>query len=126
MVIGFWLELRTLKKMYDFFQSFKSFESSLIVCLYAGRVTISNDGATIVKLLDIVHPAAKTLVEISKSQDAEVCMSTKFLEKKDKGLLPKRFEDILLKYFKFLSMTAEASWFLQKTSTNNYAAGIQL
>lgn len=37
-----------------------------------GRVTISNDGATIVKLLDIVHPAAKTLVEISKSQDAEV------------------------------------------------------
>ncbi|XP_041476556.1 T-complex protein 1 subunit eta-like [Lytechinus variegatus] len=38
----------------------------------SGRVTISNDGATIVKLLDIVHPAAKTLVEISKSQDAEV------------------------------------------------------
>ncbi|XP_071491558.1 T-complex protein 1 subunit eta-like [Diadema antillarum] len=37
-----------------------------------GKVTISNDGATIVKLLDIVHPAAKTLVEISKSQDAEV------------------------------------------------------
>ncbi|XP_072177703.1 T-complex protein 1 subunit eta-like [Diadema setosum] len=38
----------------------------------SGKVTISNDGATIVKLLDIVHPAAKTLVEISKSQDAEV------------------------------------------------------
>lgn len=37
-----------------------------------GGVTISNDGATIVKLLDIVHPAAKTLVEIAKSQDAEV------------------------------------------------------
>jgi len=36
------------------------------------RVTISNDGATIMKLLDIVHPAAKTLVEIAKSQDAEV------------------------------------------------------
>ena len=35
-------------------------------------VTISNDGATIMKLLDIVHPAAKTLVDISLSQDAEV------------------------------------------------------
>lgn len=34
--------------------------------------TISNDGATIMKLLDIVHPAAKTLVDIAKSQDSEV------------------------------------------------------
>ena len=38
----------------------------------AGGVTISNDGATIMKMLDIVHPAAKTLVDISLSQDAEV------------------------------------------------------
>ncbi|CAG8553322.1 367_t:CDS:10 [Acaulospora morrowiae] len=37
-----------------------------------GEVTISNDGATIMKLLDIVHPAAKTLVDIARSQDAEV------------------------------------------------------
>jgi T-complex protein 1 subunit eta len=36
-----------------------------------GKVTISNDGATVMRLLDIVHPAAKTLVEIAKSQDAE-------------------------------------------------------
>jgi len=36
------------------------------------RVTISNDGATIIKLLDVVHPAAKTLVDIAKSQDDEV------------------------------------------------------
>ena len=36
--------------------------------------TISNDGATIMKLLDIVHPAAKILVDIAKSQDSEVCM----------------------------------------------------
>ncbi|KAG0565928.1 hypothetical protein M758_7G023100 [Ceratodon purpureus] len=34
--------------------------------------TISNDGATIMKLLDIVHPAAKILVDIAKSQDSEV------------------------------------------------------
>ena len=31
--------------------------------------TISNDGATILKLLDIEHPAAKILVDIAKSQD---------------------------------------------------------
>lgn len=32
------------------------------------KVTISNDGATIMRLLDIVHPAAKTLVDISMAQ----------------------------------------------------------
>lgn len=37
-----------------------------------GKATISNDGATIMKLLDIVHPAARTLVDIAKSQDSEV------------------------------------------------------
>ena len=37
-----------------------------------GEATISNDGATIMKLLDIVHPAAKTLVDIARAQDAEV------------------------------------------------------
>ena len=37
------------------------------------QVTISNDGATIMKTLDIVHPAAKTMVDIAKSQDSEVC-----------------------------------------------------
>ncbi|KAJ3196292.1 T-complex protein 1 subunit eta [Irineochytrium annulatum] len=37
-----------------------------------GEVTISNDGATILRLLDIVHPAGKALVDISRAQDAEV------------------------------------------------------
>jgi len=32
------------------------------------KVTISNDGATIMRLLEIEHPAAKTLVDISMSQ----------------------------------------------------------
>lgn len=39
-----------------------------------GSTTISNDGATIVKQLDVVHPAARALVDIAKSQDAEVCL----------------------------------------------------
>eukprot|EP00850_Spirogloea_muscicola_P018892 SM000178S03457 [mRNA] locus=s178:145029:148469:- [translate_table: standard] len=37
-----------------------------------GATTISNDGATILRLLDIVHPAAKTLADIARSQDSEV------------------------------------------------------
>jgi len=37
-----------------------------------GKATISNDGATILKLLDVVHPAAQTLVKISQAQDSEV------------------------------------------------------
>jgi T-complex protein 1 subunit eta len=37
-----------------------------------GGVTITNDGATIIDLLDIVHPAAKVLVDIAKSQDSEI------------------------------------------------------
>lgn len=37
-----------------------------------GSVTISNDGATLMKKLQVVHPAANTLVQISMSQDAEV------------------------------------------------------
>nr|BBE38622.1 cct subunit 7 [Thermochaetoides thermophila] len=37
-----------------------------------GKQTITNDGATVMKLLDIVHPAARILVDIARSQDAEV------------------------------------------------------
>jgi len=34
-----------------------------------GDVTITNDGATILQKMDVRHPAAKMLVELSKSQD---------------------------------------------------------
>ncbi|MCY4491808.1 MAG: thermosome subunit beta [Thaumarchaeota archaeon] len=37
-----------------------------------GDVTITNDGATILKELDVQHPAAKMMVEISKTVDNEV------------------------------------------------------
>ncbi|KNC47924.1 T-complex protein 1 subunit eta [Thecamonas trahens ATCC 50062] len=35
-----------------------------------GEVTISNDGATVLSLLEVVHPAARTVVDIAASQDA--------------------------------------------------------
>lgn len=37
-----------------------------------GNIVITNDGATILKEMDIEHPAAKMLVEIAKTQDDEV------------------------------------------------------
>ena len=37
-----------------------------------GDVTITNDGATILKQLEVEHPAAKVLVELSDLQDQEV------------------------------------------------------
>ena len=48
------------------------FGSDILIVSSSGRTTISNDGATILKLLDVVHPAAKMLVDILRAQDAEV------------------------------------------------------
>uniref|UniRef100_A0A915C883 T-complex protein 1 subunit delta n=1 Tax=Parascaris univalens TaxID=6257 RepID=A0A915C883_PARUN len=37
----------------------------------SGEVTITNDGATILNKMSVVHPTAKMLVELSKAQDVE-------------------------------------------------------
>ena len=37
-----------------------------------GDVTVTNDGATILSLLDVEHPAGKMLVELAQQQDREV------------------------------------------------------
>ena len=37
-----------------------------------GDVTITNDGATILKEIDVQHPAGKMMVEVAKSVDNEV------------------------------------------------------
>lgn len=36
-----------------------------------GDVIITNDGATILKQMEVLHPTAKMLVDLSKSQDIE-------------------------------------------------------
>lgn len=59
-----------------------------------GDVTISNDGATIVKEMDVQHPAAKMLVEVAKTQDAEVGDGTTTAMILAGSLL-KRAEDLL-------------------------------
>src|SRR2546426_4852108 len=37
-----------------------------------GDVTITNDGVTILKEIEVEHPAAKMIVEVAKTQDDEV------------------------------------------------------
>ena len=37
-----------------------------------GEITITNDGATILQLLEVEHPAGKILVELAGLQDSEV------------------------------------------------------
>jgi T-complex protein 1 subunit epsilon len=37
-----------------------------------GDVTVTNDGATILKMMDVEHQIAKLFVELSQSQDDEI------------------------------------------------------
>ncbi|KAF2355101.1 T-complex protein 1 delta subunit [Trinorchestia longiramus] len=75
-----------------------------------GEVTITNDGATILKQMKVLHPAAKMLVELSKAQDAEagdgttsvVILAGALLEASQKllarGIHPSRISDSLLHF----------------------------
>lgn len=37
-----------------------------------GDVTVTNDGATILNMMDVEHQIAKLMVELAKSQDDEI------------------------------------------------------
>ncbi len=59
-----------------------------------GDITVTNDGATILKEMDVAHPAAKMVIEVSKTVDQEVgdgtttaAVLTGELLKKAEGLL---------------------------------------
>lgn len=45
----------------------------------AQDVTVTNDGATILSLLDVEHPAGKILVDLAQQQDREVRRILEFL-----------------------------------------------
>ena len=61
-----------------------------------GDVTITNDGATILKEIDVQHPAAKIVVEASKAQDNEVGDGTTSVSILSSELL-KRAEELIEK-----------------------------
>ena len=68
-----------------------------------GDIVITNDGATILKEMDIEHPAAKMMVEVAKTQDDEVGDGTTTavvlgaeLLKNAEGLLAKKVHATLI------------------------------
>ena len=61
-----------------------------------GDVTITNDGATILQLLEVEHPAAKVLVELAALQDEEV--------NKSKQLFFMATKNVFLKKILYLCM----------------------
>lgn len=61
-----------------------------------GKVLITNDGATILKQMEVIHPTAKMLVEISKAQDIEAGDGTTSVVV-IAGALLRAAQDLLLK-----------------------------
>src|SRR5574339_224912 len=87
-----------------------------------GDVTITNDGATILKEIDVQHPAAKMMVEITKSVDNEVGDGTTSvivlagsLLEKAKELISKNVHPTNKDYLKKIASTSISS----KLTTNN-------
>lgn len=65
-----------------------------------GDVIITNDGATILKQMEVSHPTAKMLVDLSKSQDIEAGDGTTTVTVIAGALL--NAADILLKRVRYL------------------------
>ena len=89
-----------------------------------GDITITNDGVTILEQMEIEHPAAKMMVEIAKTQDAEVGDGTtsvvmfagKLLENAEKLLDMKIHPTIITKGY---NLAAEkAKLFLEELSVD--------
>jgi len=87
-----------------------------------GDITVTNDGVTILDKMDIEHPAAKMMVEISKTQEAEVgdgtttavMLAGRLLENAEKLLDMKIHPTIITKGY---NIAAEKSMeFLQELS----------
>ena len=89
-----------------------------------GDVTVTNDGATIVKEMEVQHPAAKLLVETSKAVDAEVgdgttsavVLAAALLEKAEKLLDQNIHPTIIIEGYK--KAMAEALKILDEVSTS--------
>jgi chaperonin GroEL (HSP60 family) len=73
-----------------------------------GDVTITNDGAAILKEIDVQHPAAKMMVEITKSVDNEVgdgttsvvVLAGSFLEKTEELINNKVHPTVIVEGYK--------------------------
>jgi len=81
----------------------------------AGNITVTNDGVTILSEMEIEHPAAKMLVEIAKTQEAEVgdgtttavMLAGKLLENAEKLLDQKIHPTIITRGYRFAAEKAQ-------------------
>ena len=79
-----------------------------------GDVTVTNDGVTILEEMDIEHPAAKMMVEIAKTQEAEigdgtttaVVLAGKLLENAEKLLDEKIHPTVIIKGYRLAAEKA--------------------
>jgi len=80
-----------------------------------GNVVVTNDGVTILEEMDIEHPAAKMVVEVAKTQDAEVgdgtttavMLAGKFLENGEKLLDMKIHPTIVTRGYRWAEEKAQ-------------------
>ena len=86
-----------------------------------GDIVVTNDGVTILKEMDIEHPAAKMLVEVAKTQEDEVGDGTTTDQPKPSNVVLARRNDELCKSINYLGVrgSSEAPQGpLPSTSTN--------
>ena len=80
----------------------------------SGNIIVTNDGVTILEEMEIDHPAAKMMVEIAKTQEAEVgdgtttvaLLAGKFLEKAEKLLDRKIHPTVIVKGYRLATEKA--------------------
>ena len=81
----------------------------------AGNIVVTNDGVTILEEMEIEHPAAKMVVEIAKTQEAEVgdgtttavMLAGKFLENAEKLLDMKIHPTIITRGYRWAEEKAQ-------------------
>ncbi len=87
-----------------------------------GDVTITNDGVTILKELEVEHPAAKMIIEVAKTQDEEagdgtttsVVLAGEFLKKAESLIDQNVHPTVIIKGYRMAE--AKAVEFLEKIS----------
>ena len=63
--------------VYHFFSNLTvSLGRNKLLINHLGKLFVTSDAATIIREIEVVHPAAKLLVMASQSQEAEVCKSS--------------------------------------------------
>lgn len=78
----------------------------------SGNITVTNDGVTILEEIELEHPAAKMMVEIAKTQEAEVgdgtttavMLAGKLLENAEKLLEKKIHPTLIAKGYKIAAL----------------------